>query len=103
MDAQTLINGKLTVEDVLKNVIAGYEHLVQSKSAIDAISKFPALAHLTSEIADFIPGIQQGMAVANILLEYGPVLYTVGRTINIAPMEAGKSVHDNDLSNGMGD
>jgi hypothetical protein len=102
MNVQTLINGERTVEGVLKNVLAGYQHLTQSTAAADVISKFPSLGHLISEIAAFIPGIQQGMAVADILLDYGPMLYTVGRMINLAPMEAGKSVHDNDLSREMG-
>lgn len=102
MNIQTLINGERTVESVLKNVIAGYQHLTQSTAALDVISKFPSLGHLTSEIAAFIPGIQQGMALADILIDYGPMLYTVGRTINLSPMEAGKSVHDAEVSNEFG-
>ena len=102
MNVQTLVNGERTVEGVLKNVVAGYQHLTQSTAALDVISRFPSLGHLTSEIAAFIPGIQQGMAVADILVTYGPMLYTVGRTIKFAPMEAGKSIHDAEVSGEFG-
>ena len=84
---QTLISGERTVEGVLKNVIAGYQQLTQSKSALDVIDAFPALGHLTADIARFIPGIQQGMAVADLLTEYGPMLYSVGKEVHAAPMD----------------
>jgi hypothetical protein len=89
MNIQTLINGEKTVEAVISKVIAGYQELTGSKAALDVVSKFPTLATVTTEIASFIPIVQEGISVAELLIQYGPLMYKVGHAINVQPMDFG--------------
>ena len=101
MSIQTLLNGEKTVEAVITHIITGYQHLIATPSVLQLIHNYPSLLHLSESISSFIPVVNEGMAVADLLIEYGPLLYNVGHTINIHPQEAGKSIHDRELNSDM--